>query len=106
MSKKASKSGSSYSYFKQLFLSSPELLKEKSNAVLLARYRADHGLGEDTAVEQKVINNLSNLKSVLRKQLRKRGRPKGSGSGQLPNTSSHAPSEDKYNLSAAMEIGM
>ena len=69
---KKSKEGSSYSYIKQLFLDHPELLKEKSNAAILARYRADHGLPEDAPVEKKVINNLANLKSVMRKLLRKK----------------------------------
>ncbi len=76
MARKAGKS-SSYSYFKQLFLDNPQWLKEKSNAVILARYRSDHGLAEGAEVEKKVMNNLSNLKSVLRKQLRKRGRKPG-----------------------------
>jgi hypothetical protein len=77
MAKKSRESGSSYTYFKQLFLKNPDWLKEKSNAVILARYRADHGLGEDAEVEKKVTNNLANLKSVMRKHLRKRGRPVG-----------------------------
>ncbi len=80
MAKKARESGSSYSYFKQLFLKNPDWLKEKSNAIIVARYRADHGLAEGAEVEKKVTNNLANLKSVMRKQLRKRGRPKGSTS--------------------------
>ncbi len=69
---KKSKEGSSYAYIKQLFLDHPELLKEKSNAAILARYRADHGLAEDAALEPKVLNNLANLKSVMRKALRKK----------------------------------
>jgi hypothetical protein len=78
MAKKSRESASSYTYFKQLFLKNPDWLKEKSNAIILARYRADHGLAEEAEIEKKVMNNLANLKSVLRKQLRKRGRPKGS----------------------------
>ncbi len=69
---KKSKEGSSYSYIKQLFLDHPELLKEKSNAAILARYRADHGLPEDAVLEKKVMNNLANLKSTMRKAQRKR----------------------------------
>ena len=77
MARKSAKSGSSYSYFKQLFHDNPQWLKEKSNAVILTRYRADHGLAEDAEVEKKVMNNLANLKSVMRKHLRKRGPKKG-----------------------------
>ena len=77
MARKAGKSNSSYSYFKQLFQANPQWLKEKSNAIILARYRADHGLAEDAEVEKKVTNNLANLKSVMRKQMRKRGRKAG-----------------------------
>jgi len=78
MARKAGKSGSSYSYFKQLFLTNPQWLKEKSNAVILARYRQDHGLADDAEIEKKVLGNMANLKSVLRKQQRKRGRKPGS----------------------------
>jgi len=85
MARKSGKSGSSYSYFKQLFLANPQWLKEKSNAVILARYRGDHGLAEGAEVEKKVTNNLANLKSVMRKQLRKRGPKKGSKPGPKPS---------------------
>ena len=74
-----SAASSSYSYFKELFTKNPDLLKEKSNAAILARYRADHNLSDNAEIPKKVMNNLSNQKSVLRKALRKRGRPKGSG---------------------------
>ena len=80
MARKATKSGSSYSYFKQLFTDNPQWLKEKSNSVMLTRYRADHGLAENAEVEKKVLNNLANLKSVMRKKMRKRGRKPGNTS--------------------------
>ena len=85
----ARKSGgsSSYSYFKELFTKNPDMLKEKSNAAIIARYRADHNLSENAEIPKKVMNNLSNQKSVLRKALRKRGRPKGSGAGAYKPTS-------------------
>ena len=87
MARKSSKPGSSYSYFKQLFLANPQWLKEKSNSVILARYRSDHSLPEDAEVEKKVMNNLSNLKSVMRKHLRKRGRKPGSTNAASKPTS-------------------
>jgi len=77
MAKKAKDSGSSYSYFKQLFLNEPSLLKVKSNQALLARYRSDHGLAEDAPVEQKVMNNLANLKSVMKSRSRKAAKRAG-----------------------------
>ncbi|MSU77282.1 MAG: hypothetical protein EXS16_04205 [Gemmataceae bacterium] len=67
---KKSKEGSSYSYIKQLFIDHPELLKEKRNAAILARYRADHGLAEDAPIEKTVMNNLANIKSNMRKAVR------------------------------------
>jgi two-component sensor histidine kinase len=77
MAKKSRESGSSYSYFKQLFIDEPSLLKVKSNQALLARYRSDHGLAEDTPVEKKVMNNLANLKSVMKSRSRKAAKRAG-----------------------------
>lgn len=77
MAKKSKESASSYSYFKQLFIDEPSLLKVKSNQALLARYRSDHGLAEDAAVEKKVMNNLANLKSVMKSRSRKAAKRAG-----------------------------
>ena len=82
MAKKSGKSGSSYSYFKQLFHDHPEWLKEKSNSVITARYRADHGLAEGADLEKTIMNNLSNLKSVMRKKLRVKARAASKSSGK------------------------
>jgi hypothetical protein len=79
MAKKSSKSGSSYTYFKNLFHEHPEWLKEKSNSVITARYKTDHGLAESAVIEKKVMNNLANLKSVMRKKLRSRAAAKNVG---------------------------
>jgi hypothetical protein len=79
MAKKSGKPGSSYSYFKQLFHEHPEWLKEKSNAVIVTRYKADHDLAEDAVIEKTVMNNLANLKSVMRKKLRVRAAAKNVG---------------------------
>jgi hypothetical protein len=92
MAKKSGKSESSYTYFKELLKSNPELLRQKKNAPILERYRADHGLPEGADVEQKVINNLSNLKSTLRKEMpAKRGRPKGAVTTAKPAARNPAP---------------
>lgn len=74
MGRKKSQEGSSYSYLKQLLLDNQDLLWGKKNADILARYRADHKMAPDAEVEKKVMNNLANLKSVLRKATRKRRR--------------------------------
>jgi hypothetical protein len=77
MAKKSKESSSSYSYFKQLFLNDPSWLKVKSNQAILAKYRSDHGLAEDAAVEKKVLNNLANLKSVMKSRSRKAAKKAG-----------------------------
>ena len=83
MAKKTSKSGSSYSYFKQLFHDHPEWLKEKSNAVIVAQYKTDHNLPDDAIIEKKVMNNLANQKSVMRKGQRQRLAAKNPGKPPL-----------------------
>jgi hypothetical protein len=77
MAKKSKESGSSYSYFKQLFSNDPSWLKVKSNQAILAKYRSDHGLAEDATVEKKVMNNLANLKSVMKSRSRKAAKRAG-----------------------------
>ena len=67
---KKGQAGSSYTYFRTLFDENPQWLDSKSNDLILARYRADHGLAEDAAVEKAVKNNLANLKSMMRKKAR------------------------------------
>src|SRR3712207_5174902 len=62
---------SSYSYFRTLFEQNPEWLNSKSNDLIIARYRTDHGLADDAEIEKSVKNNLANLKSVMRKKSRK-----------------------------------
>jgi hypothetical protein len=62
-------------YFKPILLENPKLLKGKSNQELLNRWLADHP--EETEVPDRIKAILSNLKSVLRKKLRKKpGRKK------------------------------
>ena len=61
-------------YFRKIFKENPKLLKGRSNEELLKRWLADHP-GQKEA-PQTVKNNLANVKSILRKKLRKGGRPK------------------------------
>jgi hypothetical protein len=74
MAKRRKTSGSVAGYFRQVFDAHPEWLKEKSNDPILAQYRVDHGMAADAPVEKNVKANLANLKSVLRKKSRRRGR--------------------------------
>ncbi len=62
--KKKSVSG----YFRKVFEQHPEWLKEKSNDLVLAQYRTDHGMTSEAAIKDSVKNNLANIKSVLRKK--------------------------------------
>ena len=57
-------------YFRRIIRENPGLLKERSNEKLLQRWSADHA--GHAEVPQKIKNNLSNIKSVLRSKKRKR----------------------------------
>jgi hypothetical protein len=65
-------------YFKQVFAERPEWLHEKSNDVILARYREDKGMAPDAPLPKNIRQNLANVKSVLRSK-GKRGGAKGPG---------------------------
>ena len=71
-------------YFRQVFKESPRLLKERSNEELYRRWLADHP-GHDE-VPDRVKQGLQNLKSMLRKKLGKRGRPKKAEQPEQPAT--------------------
>jgi hypothetical protein len=58
-------------YFRKVFAENPKLLETRSNQELLQRWLRDHP-GE-TEVPGRVKVGLSNIKSVLRKQRKKRG---------------------------------
>jgi hypothetical protein len=62
------------SYWRQLFTENPKWLKAKRNKEVLARYRADHNIPEDTPIDKKQLQALANTKSNMRKQKRRRGR--------------------------------
>lgn len=78
MAKRKSQAGSVSGYFRKVFGERPDWLGEKSNDAILARYREDHSIAPGGEIDKKIKQNLANLKSVLRKQSRKkkRGRPK------------------------------
>lgn len=68
------KSGeSTMGYFKRVFKSNPKWLNETSNDAVIAKYKEDHGIGVDADVDKSIKNSLSNVKSVLRKELRTKG---------------------------------
>jgi len=73
--RKRKRSGIS-SYFRQVFTDHPEWLNEKSNDPILEKYRLDHGLSADSPVDKSVKSALANIKSIMRKKGRDRGKPK------------------------------
>jgi hypothetical protein len=57
-------------YFRALFQTEPKLLKQRSNKVPLERWHADHPQFKE--IPDNVKTGLANIKSVMRKGLRKR----------------------------------
>lgn len=74
MAKSKGQEGSLGGYFRKVFAERPDWLKGRSNDAILARYRTDHGMAPEATLEPRIKANLSNIKSVLRKQRRKRGK--------------------------------
>jgi hypothetical protein len=89
MAKRKSKRGTVAGYFRQVFAAQPEWLKEKSNDPILAKYRIDHGMAVDAPIEKSVKANLANLKSVLRKKSRRRGKAAAGGTAVASTRSGH-----------------
>jgi hypothetical protein len=56
-------------YFRRILTDKPEWLREKSNDLILDQYRRDKGKNPDAPISIKVRNILSNIKSVIRKEL-------------------------------------
>jgi hypothetical protein len=83
MAKKRRRSGENMSaYFRTVFTDQPQWLDQKSNDDVVARYRADHGMGATADVGQSVKQTMANMKSIMRKEARggskvkaRRGRP-------------------------------
>jgi hypothetical protein len=84
-------------YFRKVFGEHPEWLAGKSNADVLARWLADHpGHAE---VPEKIKQNLANIKSVLRKQGRKkRGRRKKERPAEATAATAVAPRKRVHGL--------
>jgi hypothetical protein len=92
MAKKGAAGGSIRSYFRKLFDENPKWVHEKSNNLIVARYRQDHGLGAEDPVEKRILSNLANLKSELRKKARQsKPGPKG------PRAKVEEPAEEAVN---------
>src|SRR5262245_58418409 len=69
---KSGKGESTQGYFRSIFKENPKLLKKRSNDELYERWLKDHP-GEKE-VPLKVRQGLSNLKSVMRAKMKRRGR--------------------------------
>ena len=85
-------------YFRRVFDENPKWLDSRSNDQLFLRWLKDHP-GEKE-VPEKVRQNLSNIKSVLRKKGRKKaGRPKKSAApSQGPTAPAEIPQKKGWNL--------
>jgi hypothetical protein len=71
MAKRRKRRGKSMSaYFREVFTQKPEWLEQKSNDVVLARYRSDKGMSAEKPVDKSVKATMANMKSVMRKELR------------------------------------
>jgi hypothetical protein len=84
-------------YFRKIFARRPQLLDSKSNAELLARWKADH---KATEVPNSVRNGLANLKSLLRKRLRE---GQGIGGKTAPQGGAVRPRSPAHNGLEALE---
>jgi hypothetical protein len=65
------------SYFRKVFTEKPEWLEQKSNDVVLARFRTDHGLAAGKDVGKSVKGTMANMKSLLRREIREGRNGKG-----------------------------
>jgi hypothetical protein len=107
MAKKASSAQSDgeniSAYFRSIFEAHPDWLKARSNDAVLAQWQHDHP-GEKE-VPNRVKQNLSNIKSVLRKKLRKKpGRPKGQHTSEAPASApAESPKKKVHGLEALEE---
>jgi hypothetical protein len=89
-------------YFRKVFAEHPDWLDSRSNDQLFVRWLKDHP-GE-TEVPEKVRQNLSNIKSVLRKQARKAGGPRrGSPAARTNSATAAAPRKAVGGLDALEE---
>ncbi len=73
MARKRSKGPSVSGDFRRIYNRYPSWIHDTSNARVLDRYRQDKGLAEGAPVDKKIMANLANLKSLLRKKERDTG---------------------------------
>src|SRR5882762_6570294 len=71
-------------YFRPIFNANPKLLKTRSNKELLERWLSDHPGHKE--VPNNVKTGLANVKSVLRKAMRKRRGKKAAGAAATGTT--------------------
>ena len=69
-------------YFRKFFAENPKLLKKRSNAVVLAKWLADHPGAKE--VPSAVKQGLANTKSVLRSKKRRRRKARAETSAAAP----------------------
>ena len=88
MARKKSGGDSVGGVFRGIFQDHPQLLKTKSNDEVLARYRVALGLAPDAEIEKRIKSIMANVKSVMRKKARKRGRKvQAAGGAPVPKVS-------------------
>src|SRR5436305_1548781 len=89
MAKQKGKRGTVAGYFREVFAAQPDWLKEKSNDLILAKYRLDHNMGPEARVDKSIKANLANLKSMLRNKSRRKGKAKVGGVPVASTRSGH-----------------
>jgi hypothetical protein len=77
---RAVKPDSMSSYFRKIFKENPKLLHTRSNDEVLAKYKEMTG----QEITERHRQNLSNLKSLLRRKRRKKAKSSGKSPGRPP----------------------
>ncbi len=105
MARQKKQGGSSYSYFQQYFAENPAKLDQTRNDEILADYREAHGLAADAEIEKTVMNNLANVKSIMRKKLREAGQaPDGDAADGGPKAAPQRATRQGNRLEALEEM--
>jgi hypothetical protein len=92
MAKKKGAGESISGYFRQLFRNNPDLLDHGKNDVILDQWKADH---PGQAVTDSVKNNMSNVKSNVRKEFGKVKRRRRKGKRGTAGANGGAPAAPK-----------
>lgn len=91
MAKRRGNPNSIGGFFRNLFNQKPELLQQKKNDEILSYYRRENGMAEGAPVEKRILSNLANIKSVMRKKGRKKGRRAAVAAGTPMEKPTRAP---------------